>query len=76
MGVRKAPFAEKAAWRLYMNLRDRPGRDSACELARWLRLHPSHPAAFDRALTVWALAGATLVVRKRRGDHPPPGGIQ
>lgn len=76
MGTRQAPSAEEAAWRLYMNMRDRPGRDSARELTRWLRLHPSHPAAFDRVLTTWALAGAALVVRKRRGDHPPPDSLQ
>ncbi|MDR6519164.1 ferric-dicitrate binding protein FerR (iron transport regulator) [Variovorax paradoxus] len=72
----KAQYAEETAWRLYMDLRENPCRTGALKLTLWLREDQAHPRAFDRALRLWALAGAALVVSRRRNFHPPTGGLE
>lgn len=70
------PSAEEAAWRLYMELTRNPCRTVALKLVHWLREEPAHAQAFERALRLWALAGAALVVNRRRNFHPPTGGLE
>jgi hypothetical protein len=41
-----------------------------------VREEPAHLQAFDRALRLWALAGAALAVNRRRNLHPPTGGLE
>ncbi|MFM9926625.1 hypothetical protein VLK31_26820 [Variovorax sp. H27-G14] len=72
----EAPSADETAWRLYMDLRENPCRTSALKLTHWLREGHAHPKALERALRLWALAGAALVVSRRRDLHPPTGGIE
>ncbi|SEJ55341.1 hypothetical protein SAMN05216567_10515 [Variovorax sp. OK605] len=72
----EAPSAEETAWRLYMELRENPCRTVALKLTHWVREEPAHLQAFDRALRLWALAGAALAVNRRRNLHPPTGGLE
>lgn len=72
----QAPSADEAAWRLYMALRAQPCRTRALKLSHWLRQDRAHPEAFERALRLWALAGAASVVARRRNQHPPTGGLE
>lgn len=72
----EAQSAEETAWRLYMDLRENPCRTGALKLTHWLREDQAHPLAFDRALRLWALAGAALVVNRRRNFHSPTGGLE
>ena len=72
----EVPSAEETAWRLYMELRENPCRTVALKLTHWLREAPAHSRAFERALRLWALAGAALVVNRRRNFHPPSGGVE
>lgn len=72
----EAPSAEQAAWRFYMELRENPCRTRALKLAHWLREDPAHPAAFERALRLWALAGAAMVVNRRSHLHRSTGVLE
>ena len=72
----QAPSAEETAWRFYMEFRENPCRTAALKLTHWLHEAPAHPQAFERALRLWALAGAALVVSRRRHFHPPTGGLE
>lgn len=73
----QAPSADETAWRLYMELRERPCRTRALKLTHWLREDQvAHPKALERALRLWALAGAAMVVSRRRNLHPPTGRIE
>lgn len=59
------------AWRLFRELHDAPSPERAEQLVAWLGQDPSHVRALDEALTLWALAGASVVEAAREAGVQP-----
>ena len=59
------------AWRLFRELHDAPSLQRAQKLVLWLGRDAGHVRALDEALTLWALAGASVVEAAREAGAQP-----
>ncbi len=58
-----------AALQLFLALHETPTKVAAENLIVWLQKGPAHVQALDKALTVWALAGAALIGYRSNSDE-------